>query len=227
MRIAALLAAGLLAAGHPAAAQDLVFGVAPKNLQLYPRDADDTAEVVFSGIAYRVPVAILNGSPGGSDIAHHLRNDADPTDLTSVYGRLLWRCIQAGVRPHVRAVLWHQGESDSFYDPRDYYYASFASLYTADTLNAAMKDYFFVTGHGEYGHIASGSVLEDGRTVSLLLVNAVARADLVSYIPSGSEGAAITRDGRNQEGDLLSCGVYLYKWWNGDRACAGRVSIVR
>ena len=47
-----------------------------------------------------------------------------------------------------------------------------------------MKDYFYVNGQGETGHIASGRVLEDGRTVSLLLVWPVWQANQVTYLPS-------------------------------------------
>ena len=39
-------------------------------------------------------------------------NEADPTDVTTIYGRLLWRLQQAKLTHGVRAVLWHQGEND-------------------------------------------------------------------------------------------------------------------
>lgn len=59
-----------------------------------------------------VPVAIINGAVGGTGIIAHLRNDADPFDTSTIYGRLLWRADQSGLRDQVRAVFWYQGESD-------------------------------------------------------------------------------------------------------------------
>lgn len=60
-----------------------------------------------------VPVAILNGAVGATPIKMHMRNDANPSDTSTIYGRLLNRARNAGVDQHVRAIIWHQGESDS------------------------------------------------------------------------------------------------------------------
>lgn len=60
----------------------------------------------------RVPVFILNGAVGGTRIDQHQRNEADPTDLSTIYGRMLWRAQQARITHGIRAILWHQGESD-------------------------------------------------------------------------------------------------------------------
>ena len=46
---------------------------------------------------------------GGTRIDQHQRNEADPTDVKTIYGRLLWRLQQAKLTHGVRAVLWHQG----------------------------------------------------------------------------------------------------------------------
>jgi hypothetical protein len=59
-----------------------------------------------------VPVAILNGALGGQPIGYFQRNDADPGDLSTNYGRLLNRMQAAGLPSGPRAILWHQGESD-------------------------------------------------------------------------------------------------------------------
>ena len=61
---------------------------------------------------HKVPVCIINGAQGGTRIDQHQRNEADPTDVTTIYGRLLWRLQQAKLTHGVRAVLWHQGEND-------------------------------------------------------------------------------------------------------------------
>jgi hypothetical protein len=60
----------------------------------------------------QVPIFILNAAVGGTRIDQHQRNAADPTDLATIYGRMLWRLQQARLTHGIRAVLWHQGESD-------------------------------------------------------------------------------------------------------------------
>jgi hypothetical protein len=67
-----------------------------------------------------VPVAVLNGAVGATPIQWHHRNDADPEDLGTNYGRLLWRARQAGLDQHVKAILWHQGEANGSTPPAEY-----------------------------------------------------------------------------------------------------------
>ncbi len=62
--------------------------------------------------AHEVPIAILNGARGGRPISYFQRNDADPTDLATNYGRLLTRVRHAGLENGIRAILYYQGESD-------------------------------------------------------------------------------------------------------------------
>ncbi|MBC7965524.1 MAG: DUF2341 domain-containing protein [Fuerstia sp.] len=59
-----------------------------------------------------IPVCLINGAVGGTRIDQHQRNEADPTDVNTIYGRLLWRIQQAKLTHGVRAVIWHQGEND-------------------------------------------------------------------------------------------------------------------
>ena len=59
-----------------------------------------------------MPICIINGAVGGTRIDQHQRNDADPTDAATIYGRLLWRVQQARLTHGIRGVLWHQGEND-------------------------------------------------------------------------------------------------------------------
>tara|TARA_Y100000588_G_scaffold187042_1_gene201145 strand:+ start:12791 stop:15901 length:3111 start_codon:yes stop_codon:yes gene_type:complete len=61
---------------------------------------------------HKLPICIINGAQGGTRVDQHQRNEADPTDVTTIYGRLLWRMQQAKLTHGVRAVLWHQGEND-------------------------------------------------------------------------------------------------------------------
>jgi hypothetical protein len=61
---------------------------------------------------HQIPICLINGAVGGTRIDQHQRNPLDPTDLTTVYGRLLWRVQQARLTHGIRAVIWHQGEND-------------------------------------------------------------------------------------------------------------------
>ena len=60
----------------------------------------------------QVPVCIINGAVGGTRIDQHQRRMDDPTNRETIYGRLLWRVRQAKLTHGIRAILWHQGESD-------------------------------------------------------------------------------------------------------------------
>ena len=60
----------------------------------------------------QVPVCIINGAVGGTRIDQHQRRMDDPTNRETIYGRMLWRVRQAKLTHGIRAILWHQGESD-------------------------------------------------------------------------------------------------------------------
>jgi hypothetical protein len=62
--------------------------------------------------AHQVPIAVVNGSLGGQPIGYFQRNDENPADLNTNYGRLLHRMRAGGLDQNVRAILWYQGESD-------------------------------------------------------------------------------------------------------------------
>lgn len=60
----------------------------------------------------KMPICIINGAVGGTRVDQHQRLDTDPTNQSTIYGRLLWRVREARLTHGIRAVLWHQGESD-------------------------------------------------------------------------------------------------------------------
>jgi len=70
--------------------------------------------------AESTPILLINGAVGGTTVQQHQRNDANPEDLNTIYGRLLWRVNKAGVAGSVRGIFWHQGESDGAMPYKDY-----------------------------------------------------------------------------------------------------------
>ncbi len=60
----------------------------------------------------KMPIFMLNAAVGGTRIDQHQRSAVAPTDLTTIYGRMLWRVQQAKLTHGIRGILWHQGESD-------------------------------------------------------------------------------------------------------------------
>ena len=87
-----------------------------------------------------LPMLVINGAVGGTTVEAHQRNDTNPTDLDTIYGRLLWRVQQAGVSEAVRAIFWHQGESNG-----DQSYEEYLALWTA-MYNDWLGDYPNVEG---------------------------------------------------------------------------------
>lgn len=97
--------------------------VPPGNLWCYPvwkAQKGEKAELGWWGMvlakrlleSQKVPIFIITAAVGGTRIDQHQRNEADPTDLTTIYGRMLWRVQQAKLTHGIRAILWHQGEND-------------------------------------------------------------------------------------------------------------------
>lgn len=61
---------------------------------------------------HQIPVCIIQAAVGGSRIDEHQPAIPDRSDLSTMYGRMLWRVRHARLTHGVRAVLWHQGEND-------------------------------------------------------------------------------------------------------------------
>jgi len=90
----------------------------------------------------QIPICIINGAVGGTRIDQHQRNSADPTDVATIYGRLLWRVQQAKLTHGIRAVLWHQGENDQGADGPTGGYGWETYLQYFVDLSAAWKEDF-------------------------------------------------------------------------------------
>ena len=68
----------------------------------------------------------------GKPIQFFQRNDSNPQDLNTAYGRLLYRATRAGVSSTIRGVFWYQGENDGTRTSNtspDLYESRFRSLY--------------------------------------------------------------------------------------------------
>src|SRR5205085_602478 len=74
-----------------------------------------------------IPTCFINGAAGGSTIEQNLPNDTLPADLSTVYGRGLYRSIKSGLEKKYRAIFWYQGEYNSI----DGYYDNFHNLYNS------------------------------------------------------------------------------------------------
>jgi hypothetical protein len=63
---------------------------------------------------YHIPTCIINGAVGGSIIEQDVRNDTNPTDLSSIYGKTLYRARKSGLDTKFKAQFWYQGESNAW-----------------------------------------------------------------------------------------------------------------
>ncbi len=90
----------------------------------------------------KIPVCFINGAVGGSRIDVHQRNETDPQDVNSIYGRLLWRVQQAKLTHGIRGIFWHQGENDQGADgPTGAYGWETYRQYFIDMAGAWKQDY--------------------------------------------------------------------------------------
>lgn len=60
----------------------------------------------------KVPVGIINNAVGGTPITYHKKNNSNPMDLNTSYGRHLYRATKAEVNKKARFMYYYQGESD-------------------------------------------------------------------------------------------------------------------
>lgn len=64
---------------------------------------------------HKIPVCIINGGSGSSSIEKNMLKTPEKASLETSFGRLAYRVNQAGLSNKVKAILWHQGESNSNY----------------------------------------------------------------------------------------------------------------
>lgn len=61
---------------------------------------------------HKIPVCVINGGSGSSSIEQNMLYPEIPSLETS-FGRLAYRVGQAGLKDKVKAIFWHQGETNS------------------------------------------------------------------------------------------------------------------
>ena len=67
----------------------------------------------------KMPICIIQAAVGGTRIDEHQRNEDDRPDLSTMYGRMLWRVRNARLTHGICGVFWHQGEADQGLDGPD------------------------------------------------------------------------------------------------------------
>lgn len=109
--------------------------------------------------ATQTPVCILNGAYSGSYIEQHLPNPADHADRATLYGRLLSRARAAGLVPHIRCLLYYQGEYNNGFQT---YPRLFDSLYRAWKADyPALERVYIEQVNTGCGYAASNPMIRD------------------------------------------------------------------
>jgi hypothetical protein len=78
---------------------------------------------------YQIPVCIINGAQGGTTIAQHQKDENNPRNLETIYGRLLYRMQESDLRENAKGIIWHQGENNTYPHNWGEYASQFDSLY--------------------------------------------------------------------------------------------------
>jgi len=79
---------------------------------------------------HQVPVCIINGGSGSSSIEQNMLYP-EKSSLETGFGRLAYRVDQAGLKGKIKAIFWHQGETNSNGDKNyDSYAENFDQLLT-------------------------------------------------------------------------------------------------
>jgi hypothetical protein len=150
---------------------------------------------------HKIPICIINGGSGGSSIEYNLPKENDLISMNSTYGRLLYRAKKAGVANDVKALIWHQGESNSREESYSNYANNFDTLYQAWKRDypAIEKVYVFQI-HPGCGGERQSEIRETQRKFAY-------RYDDVSTISTcglqGHDGCHYTNAGYTQMGDWL------------------------
>jgi hypothetical protein len=103
------------------------------------KDVPTVGQVVAFSIidSFKVPVCMLSAALSGTTIKPHLKNWADPMNLSTIYGSLLFRMTKAKLLNKAKAMFWYQGEYNTSNPENDWTYKGYKSLF--DSLRSDWK----------------------------------------------------------------------------------------
>ncbi|MEO8666664.1 MAG: hypothetical protein ABI462_14315, partial [Ignavibacteria bacterium] len=79
---------------------------------------------------YNLPTCFINGGRASGFLSIQLRNNGNPEDLTSIYGRLLYRVRKAHVANDIKAIIFYGGESDGYPPGYENYLANWSIIHS-------------------------------------------------------------------------------------------------
>lgn len=154
----------------------------------------------LSSQGQNVPIALINGSEGGKTIiALGERNNANPMDKSTFYGKLLSRVLETGSIQKIKGLVWFQGEAETSgdLDSKVQYLGRLETLYANMVLDYPPIERFVVmqinllnSGFGEAGIIRNYQAnfrLNDPKVVRLATVGQTFAYDGVHYGRQGYE----------------------------------------
>ncbi len=99
--------------------------------QTFIRPGTGASELLrFLTEKYQYPVGVIIASVGGAKIANlNYRNEQNPTDINTNYGKLLNQTIFSGSKESLKYIIFRQGESDSAPPQSNSYEVEFKKLY--------------------------------------------------------------------------------------------------
>ncbi len=126
---------------------------------------------------HRIPVCIINGGSGNSTIKENLPANFQ-ADLNTSFGRLIYRVHEAGLTHGIKALLWHQGESNTFQD-YEKYEDDFDTLYLAWKANfpSLQKIYMFQLHPG-----CGGDFQSEFRNLQVKIADKYTDTDIMSTV---------------------------------------------
>lgn len=144
---------------------------------------------------YQMPSCIINGSVHGTQINLHQRNEYEPTNIHSIYGRLLYRAQKAKVDKNFRALFFWQGENDIAENEPQYWPDKFDKLFSSwrQDYSNLNKFYIFQINSIAYKKYGSGTLRDYQRKIQKKYAPYI--ESIASVGNNGYDGAHYTNEG--------------------------------
>ncbi|MCK0157283.1 prolyl oligopeptidase family serine peptidase [Cellulophaga sp. F20128] len=145
---------------------------------------------------HQVPVCIINGGSGSSSIEQNMLYPEKPS-LDTSFGRLAYRVDQAGLKDKVKAIMWHQGESNANTQESYGGYASNFDILLKDwkSLYTGLEKVYLFQLHPGCGRTSEGYNAEM-REVQNQLAEKYKMVDIMSTIGvPGHDGCHFSHEG--------------------------------